>query len=237
MGETSPIGVQSAGIPAPLAFLRGVLCLDSNYHPIGHCAKLPAYGYAQHPYSTSAGPFYRAGDRRRDDVTIGTIGQLVTRARPRRGSGRDPRRHADLPHRVRRAELPQPRRSASRSPSRPSSRRSPRRSPGRTRASSSFDQYLLRDDPPEVQRLPVGARDLRRRHEAGLQRLPAAARGDADAHRRLVLGARATARRARGAAARRAAGPTGATGDGSTGATGATGPTGSTGSTAARPAA
>ena len=42
MGETSPVGVQSAGIPAPLAFLRGVLCLDSSYRPVGHCAPLPA---------------------------------------------------------------------------------------------------------------------------------------------------------------------------------------------------
>jgi hypothetical protein len=75
MGETSPTGVQSQGVPAPLAFLRGVLCLNSAYKPVGHCSKLPADGYAQHPYSNSRGPFW---DPPPDDVTIGTIGRLVT---------------------------------------------------------------------------------------------------------------------------------------------------------------
>jgi hypothetical protein len=79
MGETSPVGVQSAGIPAPLAFLRGVLCLNSNYRPVGHCSKLPAYGYAQHPYAEGPGPFWIPPlDPHHDDVTIGTIGRLVT---------------------------------------------------------------------------------------------------------------------------------------------------------------
>jgi len=75
MGETSPTGVAVQGVPAPLAFLRGVLCLDSNYRPVGHCALLPADGYAQHPYSNSRGPFWVPPP---DDVTIGTIGRLVT---------------------------------------------------------------------------------------------------------------------------------------------------------------
>jgi hypothetical protein len=80
MGETSPIGVQAAGIPAPLAFLRGVLCLNSDYKPVGHCAKLPAYGYAQHPYFAGPnGPFSAPPlDPHHDDVTIGTLGRLVT---------------------------------------------------------------------------------------------------------------------------------------------------------------
>jgi hypothetical protein len=79
MGETSPVGVQAAGIPAPLAFLRGVLCLDSNYHAVGHCSKLPAYGYAQHPYAEGPGPFWIPPlDPHHDDVTIGTLGRLVS---------------------------------------------------------------------------------------------------------------------------------------------------------------
>ncbi len=81
MGETSPVGVQAAGIPAPLAFLRGVLCLNSNYQRVGHCSKLPAYGYAQHPYAEGPGPFWvppKALDPHSDDVTIATIGRLVT---------------------------------------------------------------------------------------------------------------------------------------------------------------
>jgi hypothetical protein len=75
MGETSPVGVVSQHVPAPLAFLRGVLCLDSNYKPVGHCAQLPADGYAQHPYDNSRGPF---ADPPKDDVTMGTIGRLIT---------------------------------------------------------------------------------------------------------------------------------------------------------------
>ncbi len=79
MGETSPVGVKAAGIPAPLAFLRGVLCLDSNYRPLGHCSKLPADGYAQHPYTEGPGPFWvPSQDPHHDDVTIATIGRLVT---------------------------------------------------------------------------------------------------------------------------------------------------------------
>jgi hypothetical protein len=75
MGETSPTGVASQGVPAPLAFLRGVLCLNADYKPVGHCSRLPADGYAQHPYSNAKGPFWTPPA---DDVTIGTIGRLVT---------------------------------------------------------------------------------------------------------------------------------------------------------------
>jgi len=75
MGETSPVGVVSQRVPAPLAFLRGVLCLNSDYRPVGHCAQLPAAGYAQHPYDNARGPF---DDPPKDDVTIGTIGRLIT---------------------------------------------------------------------------------------------------------------------------------------------------------------
>src|ERR1019366_1039358 len=56
MGETSAVGAKLS-VAAPLAFLRGVLCLDASYRPIGHCSKLPADGYAQHPYENSHGPF------------------------------------------------------------------------------------------------------------------------------------------------------------------------------------
>ena len=81
MGETSPIGVLGAGIPAPLAFLRGVLCLDGSYHRLGHCSKLPADGYAQHPYTSNLGPFWvPAGkqDPHHDDITIATLGRLTS---------------------------------------------------------------------------------------------------------------------------------------------------------------
>jgi hypothetical protein len=75
MGETSPVGVPSQYVPTPLAFLRGVLCLNAKYKPVGHCSRLPADGYAQHPYTSSRGPF---GDPPTDDATMSTMGRLVT---------------------------------------------------------------------------------------------------------------------------------------------------------------
>jgi hypothetical protein len=78
MGETSPVGSVLGDIPAPLAFMRGVLCLNSHYVKARGCAKLPANGYAQHPYAEKAGPFWKpSGPGTADDVTIGTLGRLV----------------------------------------------------------------------------------------------------------------------------------------------------------------
>jgi Cellulase (glycosyl hydrolase family 5) len=74
-GETSPVGLGTR-VPAPLAFLRGLFCLNSNYKPVGHCAKLPTDGYAQHPYSESQGPFWLVPGA--DNVTIGVMGRLTT---------------------------------------------------------------------------------------------------------------------------------------------------------------
>ncbi len=54
IAETSPRG--NSNIVAPLAFLRGMLCLDSKYRMAKSCAKLDAGGYAHHAYTTSAGP-------------------------------------------------------------------------------------------------------------------------------------------------------------------------------------
>jgi hypothetical protein len=78
MGETAPTGYDTAtGLHdvAPLAFLRGVLCLNSHYQESRGCGMLPAYGYAHHAYTTAAGPFYRPPNA--DDVTIGVLGRLV----------------------------------------------------------------------------------------------------------------------------------------------------------------
>jgi hypothetical protein len=75
MGETSAVGVPSQHVPAPLTFLRGVFCLNSHYKRVRHCGRVPADGWAQHPYDNSHGPF---GDPPRDDVTMNTMGRLVT---------------------------------------------------------------------------------------------------------------------------------------------------------------
>ena len=47
-----------ARVVAPLAFLRGTLCLDASYRRTRTCAHLPADGYAHHSYSTREGPFF-----------------------------------------------------------------------------------------------------------------------------------------------------------------------------------
>jgi hypothetical protein len=78
MGETAPTGSDTgSGLHdvAPLAFLRGVLCLNGSYHRSHSCAMLRAAGYAHHAYTTAAGPFYRPSDP--DDVMIGVLGRLV----------------------------------------------------------------------------------------------------------------------------------------------------------------
>jgi hypothetical protein len=83
-GETAPFGVSAADLArepaprevAPLAFLRGALCLDGRYRKAPTCAALPVYGYAHHPYTYPAveGPFYRPPER--DQVTIGSLSRL-----------------------------------------------------------------------------------------------------------------------------------------------------------------
>ncbi|HWX45165.1 MAG TPA: hypothetical protein VNY52_07555 [Solirubrobacteraceae bacterium] len=85
MGETAPVGEDSlsrsyirvAGLlhdVAPLAFLRGTLCLNSHYGKAGSCGSLPAYGYSHHAYTTRQGPLWHPVEP--DDVTIGTLSRL-----------------------------------------------------------------------------------------------------------------------------------------------------------------
>ena len=72
MGETAPRG--NRHVVAPLAFLRGSLCLNGSYRKRRSCRKLNADGYAHHAYTTRAGP--RFVSPRRDDVTIGSLSRL-----------------------------------------------------------------------------------------------------------------------------------------------------------------
>ena len=85
MGETAPVGadslsrreIEERGLEhdvAPLAFLRGALCLNSKYQKAGTCEMLPAYGYAHHAYTTGAGPFYKPAGA--DNVMIGVLSRL-----------------------------------------------------------------------------------------------------------------------------------------------------------------
>jgi hypothetical protein len=80
-------------VVAPLAFLRGMLCLNSRYHKRRGCKKLPADGYAHHAYTTSAGPRFRPPNP--DDVTIGVLSRLV-RALDRAGSAGALPRHLPI---------------------------------------------------------------------------------------------------------------------------------------------
>ncbi|MGH2854780.1 MAG: hypothetical protein ACRDLF_11400 [Solirubrobacteraceae bacterium] len=85
MGETAPVGEDSLSRSyirhfgllhdvAPLAFLRGMLCLNSHYGRAGSCESLPAYGYSHHAYTQKQGPLWVPPER--DDVTIGTLPRL-----------------------------------------------------------------------------------------------------------------------------------------------------------------
>ncbi len=85
MGETAPTGEDSLSRSqirregtlhdvAPLAFLRGVLCLNARYQKAASCESLPAYGYAHHAYTNRSGPLWVPPER--DDVTIGTLSRL-----------------------------------------------------------------------------------------------------------------------------------------------------------------
>ncbi|MSO41760.1 MAG: hypothetical protein EXQ70_07725 [Solirubrobacterales bacterium] len=74
IGETAPRGVLKN--VAPVAFLRGVLCLNSHYKRKKGCAPLKATAWAHHPYGLSQAPW----DKRVDSisVTLGVIERMTT---------------------------------------------------------------------------------------------------------------------------------------------------------------
>jgi hypothetical protein len=74
IAETSPRG--NTHVVHPLAFLRGMLCLDSKYRKSKSCGELEADGYAHHAYTTSAGPRFVPSNK--DDVTIGVLSRLTS---------------------------------------------------------------------------------------------------------------------------------------------------------------
>jgi hypothetical protein len=73
-GETAPRGTQL--VVAPVTFLRGTLCLDADFRRSSRCGRLPADGWAHHPYTTKVGPWFVPG--RSTDVTIGVLGRLTS---------------------------------------------------------------------------------------------------------------------------------------------------------------
>src|SRR3954464_14276586 len=202
IGETSPRG--NSHIVAPLAFLRGMLCLDSHYRKSKSCGGLQASGYAHHAYTTAAGPHFKP--KSSDDVTIGVLGRLVTplnppsRAHPGergRGAAKGP---ADPPDRVRdpvraRQDL---RRLAVRAGRLPRGRRAHGlREPAR-RAVLAVPAHRRRAAHVglQVRRLRERADLLHRQGEAGLPGLPPAARRRAVRRVGRAVGPRAPAARA-----------------------------------------
>jgi hypothetical protein len=184
MGETAPRG--NSHVVPPLAFLRGALCLTGAYHRRRGCHALDVDGWAHHPYTTSAGPWFVS--RRRDDVTIGSLGRLT------RALDRARRAHA-VRHRV---ELyltefgvqsePDPISGVS------DSRQNEYRAIGewiayRNRRVRAFSQYLMRDDLPR----PGDRLQRYRGFESGL-RHSGGARKPAYGGFRLPLVARRTSR-------------------------------------------
>jgi len=76
IAETSPRG--TGRVVAPLAFLRGMLCLDNAYKRRPSCQPLRAGGYAHHAYTTRQGPFFVPPvPSSRNDVTIGVLSRLT----------------------------------------------------------------------------------------------------------------------------------------------------------------
>jgi hypothetical protein len=74
IGETAPFAKRGWST-SPLAFLRGVTCVNSKYRRARSCPKLKADGYAHHPYDFAHAPNYRYPGN--DNVTIGTLSRLT----------------------------------------------------------------------------------------------------------------------------------------------------------------
>jgi hypothetical protein len=74
IGETAP-SERRGWSTAPLAFLRGVTCVNTKYKRTRSCPKLKADGYAHHPYDFAHAPNYRFPGA--DNVTIGTLSRLT----------------------------------------------------------------------------------------------------------------------------------------------------------------
>ena len=74
IGETAPFSRRGFST-SPLAFLRGVTCVNKKYKRARSCPKLKADGYAHHPYDFGHAPNYQYPGA--DNVTIGTLSRLT----------------------------------------------------------------------------------------------------------------------------------------------------------------
>jgi hypothetical protein len=74
IGETAPYA-QKGRATAPIAFLRGVACLNKKYKRVHKCTKLKADGYAHHPYYFQKGPTFKI--KGADNANMGTLSHLT----------------------------------------------------------------------------------------------------------------------------------------------------------------
>ena len=74
IGETAPFSKRGLST-SPLAFLRGVTCVNTKYRRTRSCPKLRADGYAHHPYDFAHAPNYQYPGA--DNVTMGTLSRLT----------------------------------------------------------------------------------------------------------------------------------------------------------------
>jgi hypothetical protein len=74
IGETSPTA-RAGFSQSPLAFLRGLACVNKDYKRTRSCPALKADGFAHHPYDFSHPPSFQG--KNPDDVTMGTLNRLT----------------------------------------------------------------------------------------------------------------------------------------------------------------
>jgi hypothetical protein len=78
IGELAPFPRTRKVATAPGRFLRELTCLELDYRrrrQLGSCPRLPADGFAHHPYQYERSPTYRFPGR--DNFVIGTLGRLT----------------------------------------------------------------------------------------------------------------------------------------------------------------
>jgi hypothetical protein len=78
IGELAPFARTRKVATPPGKFLRELTCLELEYRrrrQLGSCGRLPADGFAHHPYQYERPPSYRFPGR--DNFVIGTLGRLT----------------------------------------------------------------------------------------------------------------------------------------------------------------
>jgi hypothetical protein len=83
IGETAPSGGRD-GVD-PLDFLRGVLCLDGDYHRSGHCRPIDARGWSHHPYGVGLAPYERSNNK--GLINLATIDRMARALRKAAAAG------------------------------------------------------------------------------------------------------------------------------------------------------